>query len=135
MLLGIIKYFWRDAVKNQCSSKERKAKLIARLNSFDTSGLGIPPLRGETLVTYAGSLVGRDFRAVAQAAPFVLHGIVNDSCYRAWTALSNLVPMVWQPVIENLDDYVVCRPSPPVMTLTETDSAISPHRSITSLRW
>lgn len=113
VLLGIIKYFWRDVVTNQCSSKEAKATLIARLNSFDVAGLGIPPLRGETLVNYAGSLVGRDFRAVSQAAPFVLHGIVDDRCYRVWTALANLVPMIWQPVIENLEDYLVrcCDPS------------------------
>ncbi|KZV81638.1 hypothetical protein EXIGLDRAFT_628172, partial [Exidia glandulosa HHB12029] len=106
VLLGIIKYFWRDAVKNQCKSAQSRAELIARLNSFDTSGLGIPPLRGETLVTYAGSLVGRDFRAIAQSAPFVLHGLVNDDCYRAWTYLANLVPQIWQPEIVDMDAYL-----------------------------
>ncbi|EJD39390.1 hypothetical protein AURDEDRAFT_37439, partial [Auricularia subglabra TFB-10046 SS5] len=106
VLLGIIKYFWRDVVNNQCTSPQQRAELIARLNSFDVSGLGIDPLRGETLVQYAGSLVGRDFRAVVQAAPFVLHGLVDDKCYRAWTYLANVVPQIWQPQIDNLDAYI-----------------------------
>ncbi|KZV84575.1 hypothetical protein EXIGLDRAFT_842094 [Exidia glandulosa HHB12029] len=106
ILLGIVKYFWRDAVKNQCKSKTARRELIARLDSFDTSSLGISPLRGETLVTYAGSLVGRDFRAIAQAAPFVLHGMVSAESYEAWVALSLLVPLVWQPVIEDMDTYI-----------------------------
>ncbi|KZV90434.1 hypothetical protein EXIGLDRAFT_649329, partial [Exidia glandulosa HHB12029] len=106
ILLGIVKYFWRDAVKNQCKSKTARKELIARLDSFDTSGLGISPLRGETLVTYAGSLVGRDFRSIAQAAPFVLHGMVSAESYEAWVALSLLVPLVWQPVIDDMDAYI-----------------------------
>ncbi|EJD48321.1 hypothetical protein AURDEDRAFT_61105 [Auricularia subglabra TFB-10046 SS5] len=106
VLLGIIKYFWRDVVNNQCKSPEARAELIARLNSFDTTGLGIPPLRGETLVQYAGSLVGRDFRTIVQAAPFVLHGIVDNRCFRAWTALADLVPLIWQPVIDDLEEYL-----------------------------
>ncbi|EJD51251.1 hypothetical protein AURDEDRAFT_159655 [Auricularia subglabra TFB-10046 SS5] len=108
ILIGVIKYFWRDVVKNQCSSDQKQRELIARLDSFDTSGLGISPLRGHTLVTYAGSLVGRDFRAIAQAAPFVLHGgLVSADCYRAWVELAALVPLVWQPVIESMDEYIV----------------------------
>jgi hypothetical protein len=75
---------------------EEKATLIAQLNSFDTHALGIPLLSGETLVTYAGSLTGRDFRAIAQTAPFVLHGISGmDSVHsELWTALSLLVPLL-----------------------------------------
>ncbi|KZV82798.1 hypothetical protein EXIGLDRAFT_596859, partial [Exidia glandulosa HHB12029] len=112
ILLGIVKYFWRDAVKNQCNTPAKRKDLIARLDAFDTSALGISRLRGETLVTYAGSLVGRDFRAIAQAGPFVLRGLVTDECYDAWVALSLLVPLVWQPVIDNMDDYILTLEQP-----------------------
>ncbi|KAH9946550.1 hypothetical protein B0H21DRAFT_822615 [Amylocystis lapponica] len=105
ILLGVLKYFWRDAVSRQ--SEEGKNKLKTRLSSFDVSGLGIAPLRGHTLVQYAGSLVGRDFRTVLQAAPAVLQGMVPDECYEAWLALCRLAPLMFQPVIKNLSEYSV----------------------------
>lgn len=106
ILLGFVKYFWRDAIAR--ISDADKQILMARLSSFDTKGLGIPPLSGHTLVKYAGSLTGRDFRVIAQAAPFVLHGLgLPDEKLRAWAALSNLVSFVWTPEIENKDIYLV----------------------------
>ncbi len=95
ILLGFVKYLWRDTVARLKDAE--KATLIARLSSFDVSGLGVPPLTGKTLVTYAKSLVGCDFRVVAQAAPFALHGLdsISDELVRVWTALSRLIPLVW----------------------------------------
>ncbi|KAI6017922.1 hypothetical protein EDC04DRAFT_2870045 [Pisolithus marmoratus] len=72
--------------------------LEAHLSSFDTTGLGIPPLYGH-LVQYA-----------AQAAPFVLHGLVPQQCYDTWVALSKMIPLIWQPEIEDVDIHLVCEP-------------------------
>ncbi|RDX50747.1 hypothetical protein OH76DRAFT_1463653 [Lentinus brumalis] len=105
ILLGFVKYFWRDAMSRL--KPPEKEQLVVRLNSFDVSGLGFPPLSGATLVNYAGSLVGRDFRALAQVAPFVLHdfsGIPKESI-EVWTALSHIIPLVWQPDIDDIDAY------------------------------
>ena len=110
MLLGFVKYFWRDAVNIQIGKNKIKRELLeARLSSFDTTGLGIPPLSGCTLVQYAGSLVGRDFRTIAQVAPFVLHGLVPQECYNAWIALSRIIPLIWQPEIEDVDAHLVSK--------------------------
>ncbi|KAL1671362.1 hypothetical protein EV122DRAFT_256544, partial [Schizophyllum commune] len=99
------KYFWRDIISRLKAPE--KDILKARLNSFDTSALNIPPLSGETLVTYAGSLVGRDFRAIAQVAPFVLHDLgLDDNIVRVWMALSKVVPLVWQPEIDDMEQYI-----------------------------
>lgn len=108
ILLGFVKYLWRDSV-SRLSDAEKKT-VAARLSSFDVSGLGIPPLSGNTLVTYAKSLVGRDFRAVAQTAPFVLHDLANipPELQKVWTALAHLVPLVWQPEIDDLPGHMVC---------------------------
>ena len=86
-----------------------KTTLIARVSSFDVSGLGIPPLSGKTLVTYARSLVGRDFRVIAQAAPFILHDLdgLPDELIKVWVALSRLVPLVWQPEITDITMHLV----------------------------
>ncbi|KAL0069626.1 hypothetical protein AAF712_003284 [Marasmius tenuissimus] len=111
VLLGFVKYFWRDAVA-RC--KNDKATLIARLASLDTSGLGIPPVAAETLVHYAKSLTGRDFRVIAQVAPFILHGLMPRENMEVWIALSRLVPLVWQPEIADIGKH-----------LADVDSAIT----------
>ncbi|KAE9383725.1 hypothetical protein BT96DRAFT_1105543, partial [Gymnopus androsaceus JB14] len=106
ILLGAVKYFWRDSV-NRTKNKKDQPILIARLSSFNTWGLGLSPLDGKTLVNYAGSLTGRDFRAIAQAAPFVLEGLITDDQLEVWKALSALVTLVWQPQIHDIDEYIV----------------------------
>jgi hypothetical protein len=109
VLLGFIKYFWKDVIKNQIKNKpDKKELLAARLSSFNVTGLGISPLAGRTLVQYAGSLVGRDFRIIAQVAPFVLKDFVSKDCYETWKCLSKLVPLIWQPEIRDLPNYLVC---------------------------
>lgn len=108
VLLGFIKYFWRDLIQNQIKGQDdRKVLLSQRLSCLDVSGLGISPLVGETLVNYAGSLTGRDFRNISQVAPFVIYDMVPDDVFEAWVALSKLVPLIWQPMIMNLADYIV----------------------------
>jgi len=108
VLLGFIKYFWRDLIQNRLKGNEdQKALLAQRLSSLDVSGLGISPLAGETLVNYAGSLTGRDFRHISQAAPFVIYDLVSEDIYDAWVSLSKLVPLIWQPVIMDIDQYIV----------------------------
>jgi hypothetical protein len=108
ILLGFVKYLWRDLVQNQLNNKDdKKALLITRLSSFNVSGLGISPLAGQTLVQYSGSLTGRDFRAIAQTAPFVIYDLVSGDCLDTWVALSKLIPLIWQPEIEDIDVHCV----------------------------
>ncbi|KAI0353117.1 hypothetical protein OH77DRAFT_1522874 [Trametes cingulata] len=104
VLLGAVKYFWRDAVSRQTA--EGKQILKTRLDSIDTAGLGIPRLRGHTLVQYAGSLVGRDFRSILQVAPVVLYGLLPAEAYEAWLALCRLAPIIFQPEIPDRTEYL-----------------------------
>ncbi|KAJ6609141.1 hypothetical protein B0H10DRAFT_1954878 [Mycena sp. CBHHK59/15] len=80
--------------------------LVARLSSFNVSGLGISPLPGHTLVNYSGSLTGRDFRTIVQVAPFVLQGLLPAEYIELWTSLSAVVTLVWQPHINDLDTHI-----------------------------
>lgn len=105
VLLGFVKYFWRDAVSRM--SSDEKKELQARLSSVDISGLGIDRVQARTLVQFAGSLVGRDFRTVVQVAPAVLPGLVSPEAYNAWLALSNLSAFVFRPTIEDMSTYIV----------------------------
>ncbi|KAG2750187.1 hypothetical protein P692DRAFT_201906126 [Suillus brevipes Sb2] len=107
VLLGFVKYLWRDTVSVRIGKDKLKRELLeTRLSSVDVSGLGLSHLAGHTLVQYAGSLVGRDFRAIAQVAPFVLHDLVPTECYDAWVALSNLIPLIWQSEIKNSTEHL-----------------------------
>ncbi|KZT19673.1 hypothetical protein NEOLEDRAFT_1158985 [Neolentinus lepideus HHB14362 ss-1] len=104
VLLGVVKYWWRDAVSRQNS--KGKEELKTRLSSFDTAGVTSSCLRGHTLVQYAGSLVGRDFRLILQVAPSVLQGLIPDVHYQGWLALCRLAPLLFQPMIDNLPEYL-----------------------------
>ncbi|KAI0259692.1 hypothetical protein BC834DRAFT_806373, partial [Gloeopeniophorella convolvens] len=108
VLLGFVKYFWRDVVHNRLGTNVQKKELLKiRLSSLDITGLQLGRrLPGHTLVQYAGSLTGRDFRIIAQVAPYVLYDLVPAPCFDAWVSLSNLVPLVWQPAIANIDEYI-----------------------------
>ncbi|KAI0739725.1 hypothetical protein C8Q80DRAFT_1112112, partial [Daedaleopsis nitida] len=105
VLLGVVRYWWRDACSHQNS--EGKVILKTHLTSLDVSGLGIPSLRGHTLVQHAGSLAGRDFRIVLQIAPAVLHGLILEVAYEAWLCLCRLAPLLFQPQIDNIEQYSV----------------------------
>lgn len=108
ILLGFVKYLWCDLVQNQIGKNNDKKKLLeTRLSSFDVSGLGISPLAGHTLVQYSGSLTGCDFRTIAQVAPFVAYDLVSKDCLETWLALSKLIPLIWQPEIEDINAHCV----------------------------
>ena len=94
-------------VNNQIKAGPKHELLITRVSSIDVSGLGLSPLAGHTLVQYAGSLTGRDFRAITQVAPFVLYDLVPADCYAAWIAMSKLIPLIWQHIIPDIDYHIV----------------------------
>ncbi|KAK1219817.1 hypothetical protein PQX77_017445 [Marasmius sp. AFHP31] len=63
VLLGFVKYLWRDVIQNQIKKKEDKmTELSARLSSVNVDGLGLSSfLAGDTLTKFYRSLTGRDF--------------------------------------------------------------------------
>lgn len=101
VLLGIIKYFWRDAVARLSPAQLQILK--TRLASMNLRGLdpSLTSLNGQTFVQYARSLVGRDFRVIVQVALFALYDLVPPPVYDAWVALAALVPLIYMPSIED----------------------------------
>ncbi|KAJ7831981.1 hypothetical protein B0H13DRAFT_2240508 [Mycena leptocephala] len=83
VLLGVVKYWWRDAVSRQNS--KGKEELRARLSSMDVSGLNTPQ--------FAVALV-------------VLHGLIPQAHYDGWVALCRLAPLMFQPAIDHLPTYL-----------------------------
>ncbi|KAK7684300.1 hypothetical protein QCA50_012624 [Cerrena zonata] len=104
ILLGFVKYFWRDAVSRQ--GAEGRKILKARLSSLPVHELNISPIDGHTLVQYAKSLTGRDFRIIVQVAPAVLYDLIPAESYEAWLALCRLCPLIFQPEISDRHLYL-----------------------------
>ncbi|CAH7668641.1 hypothetical protein PPACK8108_LOCUS3167 [Phakopsora pachyrhizi] len=104
ILLGIAKYLYRDIISGL--TVEKKDELVARLQSFDISNLNIPSIKAKYLVQHYSSLVGKDFKIIIQAAPFVFFTLIEESRRKIWISLCNLCSLIFQTHISCLENYV-----------------------------
>ncbi|KAI8452672.1 hypothetical protein BY996DRAFT_6431774 [Phakopsora pachyrhizi] len=95
ILLGIVKYLYY-----------KKEELVARFQSFDISNLNIPSIKAKYLVQHYSSLVGKDFKIIIQAAPFVFFTIIEESRQKIWISLCHLCSLIFQTHISCLENYV-----------------------------
>jgi hypothetical protein len=56
---------------------------------------------------YAGSLIGRQFKTIAQTNIFHLRGLVSDDQFMAWRASGELAALMWVTEIRDLAEYRV----------------------------
>ncbi|KAJ7657132.1 hypothetical protein B0H17DRAFT_1263286 [Mycena rosella] len=76
-----------------------------RLQSTNTDGLSIHAIRSSHIMQYAGSLVGRQLKTLAQTNIFHIHGLVPDNEFQAWKAAGELVALLWFPELRKLAEY------------------------------
>ncbi|KAI8461648.1 hypothetical protein BY996DRAFT_6408488 [Phakopsora pachyrhizi] len=88
ILLGIVKYLYWDIISGL--TVEKKDELVARLQSFDISNLNIPSIKAKYLVQHYSSLVGKDFKIIIQAAPFVFFTLIEESRRKIWISLCHI---------------------------------------------
>lgn len=67
---------------------QQKDEVSARVLSFPSSGLKYKVK--SNICRYVGSLVGRDFKSIAQMAPFVLMPYADEMEKPVWLALSKV---------------------------------------------
>ncbi|KAJ7306913.1 hypothetical protein DFH08DRAFT_927472 [Mycena albidolilacea] len=103
ILLGIIKYIWH--ITHTPWSAEQKQMYAHRLQSTSTDGLSIHPIRSAYIMQYAGSLIGRQLKTLAQTNVFHVRGLVTDDQFTAWKAAGELAALLWFPEIRNLAEY------------------------------
>lgn len=58
------------------------------------------------MVQYCGSLVGKEFRVVLQAAPFILFPYISQESRHVWTLLAHLGSYIFQTKITNKEKYL-----------------------------
>jgi hypothetical protein len=103
-LLGPVKYHFRDFMKGLNASQ--KEELVAWWNSFNIDSLNIPSINATSLVQYSLSLIGKDFRIILQAAPFVFFPFMEPSDIAIWSSLCHLGSLIFQTHIDNMSTYI-----------------------------
>lgn len=84
ILLGPYKYFLKDLMAKL--NTDRKEKFKALISAFDYSGFDCR-IVGNICYHYR-SFVGRDYKALAQMAPFIVTHFVTKDEMRIWLCLS-----------------------------------------------
>ncbi|KAJ6632334.1 hypothetical protein B0H10DRAFT_1901754 [Mycena sp. CBHHK59/15] len=104
ILLGVVKYIWHSSHTSWTPAQKQTYSL--RLQSTNTNGLSIHAIRANYIMQYANSLIGRQFKTIAQVNIFHVHGIVSDEQFATWRAVGEFAALIWVPEIRNLDEYL-----------------------------
>ncbi|KIK74857.1 hypothetical protein PAXRUDRAFT_19475 [Paxillus rubicundulus Ve08.2h10] len=107
ILLGVVKYFWGQTVYIL-----DKAHLLGtfqtRLESINKDGLNSPMLGADYIVQFKGSLIGKHFKSLAQVMPYLIYDLVPQTVLKGWTAIGELVVLLWHMQIDNVEEYLAC---------------------------
>lgn len=86
ILLGPYKYLLKSTVPTL--SKGQKEEILSRIRAFNTSGFRVK-LVGN-VIRYHQSFVGRDYKAWAQMALFIIYPYLTDGDRTVWLALTKV---------------------------------------------
>ncbi|KAJ6606724.1 hypothetical protein B0H10DRAFT_2178638 [Mycena sp. CBHHK59/15] len=103
ILLGVVKYIWH--VSHTPWTPEKKKIYSLCLQSTATDRLSIHAIRANYIMQYAGSLIGRQFKTIAQTNVFHVYGLVTDHQFMAWKAAGELAALLWVPEIQDINEY------------------------------
>jgi len=103
-LLGTVKYLVRDFMKKIKGSQIEDLK--AYWTSFNTDSLNMPSHKPSYMVDHYQSFIGKDFKKVLQAAPFVYFPFMNSTQRALWSSMCVLGSYIFQTRIENLENYI-----------------------------
>ena len=106
VLLGVDKYAWYDLHTNWNSAQQDL--FTVRLQSTNTDGLKIPPIRAAYMMQYRNNLIGKHFKTLMQTSAFHLQDLVSHEQFVLVRTLGELAPVLWASSIDDMDQYLVC---------------------------
>ena len=104
--MGIVKYLWHGT--HTTWTANQKLQYSVRLQSTDISALSIHAIRANYIMQYANSLIGRQFKTIAQVNVFHVYDLVDSTCFSLTKAVGELSALLWIPEIRNIEEYLVC---------------------------
>ncbi len=105
-----MKYLWHGTHTPWTASQ--KTIYSIRLQSTERSGLSIHAIRAHYIIQYANSLIGRQFKMIAQVNVFHVYDLVDANRFLLTKAVGELAALLWVPEIRNMEEYLV-RPKCP----------------------
>ncbi|KAI9617965.1 hypothetical protein KEM48_006903 [Puccinia striiformis f. sp. tritici PST-130] len=103
--LGVVKYLVAAFMITFKDKDALKLELQAYWNSFNSESLNSPYLKHVYMVTHWASSIGKDYKTVVQAAPFVFFPFTKPAQRELWTLLCYLTSFIFQTQIEDLNQY------------------------------
>ena len=104
--MGIVKYLWHGTHTPWTTNE--KQIYSTRLQATDRSGLSIHAIRADYIMQYANSLIGRQFKTIAQVNVFHIYDLVDSTRLLLTKAVGELAALLWIPEIRKMDEYLVC---------------------------
>ncbi|KAF7370029.1 hypothetical protein MSAN_00632900 [Mycena sanguinolenta] len=104
ILLGDAKYTWYE-LHHKWTAMQQDIFTI-RLQGTNLDGLRVPPIRAAYMMQYRNGLIGKHFKTLMQTMIFHIHDIVTPDQFVLVRALGELGPILWLPVIDNMEEYL-----------------------------